>query len=454
MSKSNPAGQALGPVPQQESSNRYMIKGLFTGALILAMMIPTIFIYNLVHEREQRQKDVAAEVSQKWSAAQTFSGPYIFLPYRHLEKSPDGRITESQRHLWILPEQLNVDGQVDQEVRKRSIYNVLLYRANLQVKGSFMFQLPKDLDASLVLWQDAKICAGISDFKGIEERIFVRFGDVVYELSPGLPSNEIDKKGLSAGISLNAANLEKPWNFATSLRLKGSGKLHFKPLSANSDYSLRSKWPDPSFDGNSLPGEREVSDSGFVAKWNFNKANLPYGTVLRDFNIDEEAIAFGLSLLQPADHYSKADRSVKYAILIIGLTFSLFFIMEILQKKPVHPVQYILVGLALVIFYTLLLSISEFIAFDIAYLVSSMATVLLIALYARAHFRKWSSALLFGGILALLYGFIFVLIRLEDTALLVGSIALFLVLALVMFASRKVNWYGTQPVVPDALPAR
>ncbi len=197
-----------------------------------------------------------------------------------------------------------------------------------------------------------------------------------------------------------------------------------------------------------------MSDSGFVAKWNFNKANLPYGTVLRDFNIDEESIAFGLSLLQPADHYAKTDRSVKYAILIIGLTFSLFFIMEILQKRPVHPVQYILVGLALVIFYTLLLSISEFLAFDIAYLISASATVLLIALYARAHFRKWSSAFLFGGILALLYGFIFVLIRLEDTALLVGSIALFLVLALVMFASRKVNWYGTQPIVPDSSEAR
>lgn len=445
METNNTADAAAGPATVRETSNRYMIKGLITGALILLMLVPTLFISNLVREREHRQKEVAAEVSQKWSAAQTVSGPYIFLPYRHFEKMQDGRLTETQRHIWILPEQLHVDGKVDHQVRKRSIYNVLLYRAGLQVKGNFQFHLPRDIDPANVIWQDARLCAGISDFKGIEEKVLVHFQGMDYELSPGLPSEEIDKKGLSAAINLSAADIDKPLAFSASLKLKGSSQLHFKPLSGNSVYSLRSAWPSPSFDGNSLPGEREVSDSGFMAKWTFNKANLPYGTILRDVKIDEESIAFGLTLLQPADQYSKTDRSVKYAILFIGLTFSLFFIVEILQQKPVHPVQYILIGLALVIFYTLLLSISEFLAFDIAYLISSLATVSLIALYARAHFRKWSSAGLFAGVLGLLYGFIFVLIRLEDTALLVGSIALFLVLALVMFASRKINWYGNVP---------
>ena len=445
METNNTADAAAGPAAVRETSNRYMIKGLITGALILLMLVPTLFISNLVREREQRQKEVATEVSQKWSAAQTVSGPYIFLPYRHLEKMQDGRLTETQRHIWILPEQLKVDGKIDHQVRKRSIYNVLLYRAGLQLKGSFQFHLPRDIDPASVIWQDARLCAGISDFKGIEEKVSLNFQGIDYELSPGLPSEEIDKKGLSAAVSLSAADIDKPLVFSTTLKLKGSSQLHFKPLSGNSAYSLRSAWPSPSFDGNSLPGEREVSDSGFVAKWTFNKANLPYGTILRDVKIDEESIAFGLTLVQPADQYSKTDRSVKYAILFIGLTFALFFIVEILQQKPVHPVQYILIGLALVIFYTLLLSISEFLPFDIAYLVSSLATVSLIALYARAHFRKWSSAGLFAGVLGLLYGFIFVLIRLEDTALLVGSIALFLVLALVMFASRKINWYGTMP---------
>lgn len=153
-------------------------------------------------------------------------------------------------------------------------------------------------------------------------------------------------------------------------------------------------------------------------------------------------MAFGVSLVQPADQYNKTMRSAKYAILIIGLSFALFFIIEIMQKKPFHPVQYVLVGLALVIFYTLLLSISEFILFDKAYLIAASATVLLIALYAKSHFKSWRPTAVLATALSALYGFVFILIRLEDTALLVGSIGLFVILALVMYASRKVNWYG------------
>jgi inner membrane protein len=163
---------------------------------------------------------------------------------------------------------------------------------------------------------------------------------------------------------------------------------------------------------------------------------------LRDTKFEPGAFAFGVTMIQPADQYAKTERAVKYAILIIGLTFSLFFIVELMQKKPIHPVQYVLIGLALVIFYTLLLSISEFLLFDIAYLVAAIATILLITLYANTHFKSWRSAGIFAGVLTLLYGFIFVLIRLEDTALLVGSIGLFIILAIAMYASRKINWYG------------
>jgi len=214
------------------------------------------------------------------------------------------------------------------------------------------------------------------------------------------------------------------------------------PLSANSKFSLSSTWASPSFDGYNLPNERVVTDKGFKASWNFNRANLPFGTVLQQGSFNKANLAFGVSMLQPADQYSKTMRSAKYAILIIGLSFALFFLVEILQSKPFHPVQYVLVGLALVIFYTLLLSISEYILFDNAYLIAASATVSLIALYARSHFNSWSTAGIFASVLAALYGFIFVLIRLEDTALVVGSIGLFIVLALVMYASRKINWYG------------
>ena len=221
--------------------------------------------------------------------------------------------------------------------------------------------------------------------------------------------------------------------------MKTSG---FLPLSGNSTYLIKSTWASPSFTGSVLPDIRSISDSGFSAQWKFNKANLPYGTVLKDINPNELDINFGITLLQPADQYAKTERSVKYAILFIGLTFGLFFIVEITRKQSVHPLQYILIGLALVIFYTLLLSISEFIHFDIAYVVSAVAVITMITLYAKQLFDNWRSAFLAGGILAMQYAFIFVLIRLEDTALLVGSIGLFIVLGLVMYASRKIDWYG------------
>ena len=176
--------------------------------------------------------------------------------------------------------------------------------------------------------------------------------------------------------------------------------------------------------------------------WKFNQANLPFAAVMKQGTVAQNKMAFGVSLVQPADQYAKTMRSVKYAILFIGLTFALFFIIELMQRKPLHPVQYVLVGLALIIFYALLLSLSEYIVFDYAYALAALATILLIALYAHGHFKNIKTSALLFCLLAVLYAFIFVLIRLEDTALLVGSIGLFIVLALVMYASRKINWYG------------
>ena len=353
-----------------------------------------------------------------------------------------GKPVVISNHLLVLPENKQVAGKINHEIRERSIYKVLLYRAALTDQGNFVFNLPKEVSINQVQWSDARICFGISDFKGIEEKIVVRLNGSDNELSPGLPPGDTSDKGLSAPITLSSADLGKPLNYQMNIKIKGSEMLHFVPLGGNSHYSLTSDWPSPSFDGSNLPSERTVTETGFTAVWNFNKANLPFGTVLNDFKFDRSALAFGVTMVEPADQYAKTNRSIKYAILIIGLTFSLFFIIELMQRKPIHPVQYVLIGLALVIFYSLLLAISEFLAFDHAYLIASAATILLIGLYAKAHFRSWKSAGIFSGVLTLLYGFIFVLIRLEDTALLVGSIGLFIILALTMYGSKKVNWYG------------
>ena len=429
-----------------KKSNRILIKASITGALILVMLIPTIFITNLVKERKARQAEVVTEVSDRWAKPQVLTGPFIFLPYKIILIDKDKKITEEMNHLTILPDVLDVNGQVTTELRLRSIYKVLLYRAALKNSGNFQFTIPKEIDLNLVQWQDAKICYGLSDFKGIEERLVIIMDGNEIELSPGLPSSEISEKGLSASLPLSAIDNNRKMSFAMNLKIKGSEQLHFVPLAGDSRYTLTSGWASPSFDGNNLPSIRTVNKNGFDATWSFNKANLPFGTILNDFKYDLNSIAFGVTMVQPADAYAKTDRSIKYAILFIGLTFSLFFIIELLQKKSVHPVQYILIGLALIIFYTLLLSISEFITFDKSYLVAASATILLIAFYAYGHFKSVKTASVFGLVLSLLYGFTFVLIQMEDTALLLGSIGLFIILALAMYASRKINWYGDDPI--------
>lgn len=430
-------------------SNRILYKGIITGVLILVMLIPTIFISNLVHERQERQSQVTNEVSEKWAQAQTLTGPYIYLPYKVITVDNEKHRSEQLKHLVIIPDNLLVNGQISHELRLRSIYKVLLYRAALNNSGNFQFDIPKGIDSSLVQWRDAKICYGLSDFKGIEERLVISFKGLSYELSPGLPFNDINEKGLSASIPLSNLDEGQKMNFNISLKIKGSEQLHFIPLSGDSKFTLRSTWPNPSFDGSNLPSVRTINDSGFTASWTFNKANLPFGTVLDDFKFNEKSLAFGVTMIQPADGYAKTNRCIKYAILFIGLTFSLFFIIELMQKKAVHPVQYILIGLALIIFYTLLLSISEFITFDFSYLIASIATILLISLYAYGHFRRGKTAGIFASFLCLLYGFTFVLIRLEDTALLIGSIGLFIILAIAMYFSRKINWYPetTTPLI-------
>ena len=468
--ENEPAQPFNNPVIVQETrANKTVLKGVITGALILVMLIPTLFVMNLITEREERQKEVTQEISSKWAAPQTLTGPYIYLPYAIKITDNDGKITTLQKNLFLLPENLQVIGKITPEIRPRSIYKVLLYSSYIKNSGNFLLQLPKDITADMVNFTEAKICYGIRDFKGIQDKISINLQGTNYELSPGLPTKEkettthnnyntsqqeydrattiagkeIETIGVSASINISMADLGKTLNFDMPLKINGSEQLHFIPLAGNSTFELNSTWADPKFDGNNLPANRTVTPQGFTAKWNFNKANLPFGTSIKDFDFKKEPFAFGVTMVQPADQYAKTQRSVKYAILFIGLTFALFFIIELMQKNPIHPIQYVLIGLALVIFFTLLLSISEFLMFDYAYLIAAAATILLITAYAKAHFKSYKTAAVFGTVLSCLYSFIFVLIRLEDTALLVGSIGLFIVLAIVMFASRKINWYST-----------
>lgn len=437
------------PTPPFAGNNKILFKAIITGILIMVMLIPMIFVSNLVNERALRRAAVEKDVSSKWAAPQTVSGPYLYVPYKKNITGSDGKPFASTGYFFILPEQLSIDGNIDTEERRRSIYKVLLYKTQVSGTGSFQIQTPKNISSDDIQWNEIKLCMGVSDFKGIEQKIDINFNKAQLTLLPGLPNSDIDSNGLSVNVPLTATDIGTAIAFNTNLALRGSGQLHFMPLAGNSQFSLHSKWLSPSFDGNSIPSSRKVDKKGFSANWSFNKANLPFSTLVTDAKPINATLAFGVSLLQPGDEYAQTDRCSKYAILLIGLSFALFFIMEIMQKKPVHPVQYVLVGFALIIFYTLLLSISEIASFDLAYFVAASATILLITVYVHSHFQQAKTAAYFTLLLSLLYGFIFILLRLEDTALLVGSIGLFIILAIVMYASRRINWY--QPVTTGAV---
>lgn len=429
-------------VPQAPAGNNIMLKGFITGALILLLLVPTIFISNLVNEREARQQEIVKEVSSKWATEQALSSPFLVVPYSYTYQAQDDKTALQNTHLILLPDSVNVGGQIHPQVRQRSIYKVLLYQSQISFAGNFKLQLPADINADQIDFSKAKLCFTLSDYKGIEEDIYVEFNNQKLPLRPGLPLHDFGKTGLSVPLALSIEQLQAGMPFSMNVKIKGSGQLHFIPMSNSSTYTLSSAWNDPSFDGETLPSSRTVSSNGFNAQWKFNQANLPFASAMEAKTVPDRKMAFGVSLVEPANQYAQTMRSVKYAILIIGLSFAFFFIIELMQKKPFHPVQYTLVGIALIIFYTLLLSLSEYISFDLAYLSAALAVIVLISVYAQAHFKNIKTAGIFFTLLSLLYGFIFVLVRLEDTALLVGSIGLFVILALCMYASRKINWYG------------
>lgn len=439
--------QQIQPASRQPSfweNNRTLIKSLLIGVLILIMLIPASFIQQLVYERENRQREVIQEVSSKWAQEQTLKGPVLMIPYLELIPQADKTVARVRKQAFFMPEKLHIDGKLSPEVRHRSIYEVTLYSSQLQLQGSFPVIDPSRLGIApeQMLWDEAQLLARIDDLRGLEEDVRLQWDSTQTVFEPGLPANDLinQGQGLSKKVSISAG---KTTAFRIDLKLKGSGLLFFTPVAKSTKVSLSAPWPHPSFEGKFLPSTpASLSDSGFKADWSVLQVSSGVPSAFKDqYNLTQAS--FGVRLLQPTDGYVKTQRSVKYALLFISLTFTIFFFIEILQKKQIHPLQYLLVGMALCVFYTLLLSFTEYSGFNTAYLVAATATVTLIGLYVWSVFRQGRIALLFTAALAALYGYIFVLIQLEDYALLFGSIGLFLILAIIMFYSRKIDWYGT-----------
>lgn len=422
---------------------RTLIKGMFIGLLILIMLIPTALIMNLVHEREKRQSEVVDEISSKWATAQYIGGPVLYIPYYEKEYNKKTKETERIRKLaYIMPEKLDIKSDVQPEVRHRSIYDVTVYSSSVSMSGSFNTSYLQKLniaDADII-YNEIRLLVGVTDNRGLHEEVKLLWNNTPMLMDANIDfDTSVDMLGAPVSV---AKDSKIP--FTISMNLNGTEGISFIPVGKSTTVHLSSSWRDPSFIGDYLPNKNDVSDSGFTAEWKVSHVSRNYPQFGNYLNwIDIKESAFGVKLIQPLDHYSKTERSVKYAILIIALTFVVFFLLEIIHKKMIHPLQYILVGIALSVFYTLLLSISEYTGFDIAYLIAVIATVSLITWYIYGIFKKMKVAAGFSAALLSLYMYIYFLIQLKDYALLFGSIGLFIIVFIVMYASRNIDWYNT-----------
>jgi inner membrane protein len=426
--------------------NKLILKSFFIAFLILALLVPTFIIMYLVNERKERKQEVTKEISNKWSAAQTITGPFLMIPCIENENN-NGNVVTVRKDLFLLPEQLNITGTIEPAIRYRSIYKVPVFTANpIMLSGKFVKNNlnTAGINPLNIKWNEAKLCIGISDLKGIKQQS-IKWNQQLLNMEAGLPENSIVQQGISVLLPLDTSFINSENNFLVQLTLQGSEKIYCTPLGSSTSVHFSSLWSNPAFDGKYLPDTEKVNSKGFEADWRISQFNRDFPKIFAGNSSVLQLVresTFGVILLSPFDTYAQTMRSLKYAILIIGLTFFAYFFTEIFQRRSVHPLQYILIGMALVIFYTLLLSISEYIQFPLAYLTASSATVLLLSWYTKSIFNKWNVVLVFASLLSVLYLFIYVLIQMQDNALLFGSIGLFILLAAAMYLSRKIDWYG------------
>ncbi|HEV2854139.1 MAG TPA: cell envelope integrity protein CreD [Thermoanaerobaculia bacterium] len=436
-----------------------MMKMLVIGFLIVLLLIPLAMVGSLVMERKSRSGEAAEEVASTWGRSQVLAGPVLTVPYLQHVKNEKGVAVTLTSYARFLPETLDVGGDVKTEKRSRGIFEVAVYRTDLRWKGAFarpdfgVWRIaPED-----VLWQDAYLAVGVPDMRGITSGVNLQWGNRTLQLAPGGGEEGLWSSGLRVPVpGLAESKPGEVYAFVFDLSLNGSRSLSFLPFGQETRVALQSPWPSPSFTGSFLPVQRTVGGTGFEALWNVSWFGRSYPQQWRADEAAEvasaEAInnsAFGVQLFVPVDAYQKTERARKYGVLFLLLTFLTFFLYEQFNPFSLHPVQYLLVGSALCLFYLLLLSISEHVPFGLSYLVASAATVLLIGGYSIAILRGALRALLMTVVLGALYGYLYVLLQLEDYALLLGSAGLFVILALVMYLTRRVNWSGN-PRSPES----
>ena len=441
---------ALQPKQNTWNQDSILIKlGVIT-VIILLLLIPSAWIQSLVTDREGYQQENLKNVADKWAGNQLVQGPVMALPYRKMVTENNSAGTpvthEVTKTLYVLPQTLSMKAGIQTEKYSSGVYDAIVYNSKVNVTGSFNQPDLGDLsiDPATVQYDKAKLIFSISDLKGLKNNPEVNIQGQHYAPEPSENENMPLSNGLQVSFPLKK---DQGFNFSYQLDLKGSNALNFLDIGKTTDVEVNSDWKHPDFNGRYLPDTRAVNDRGLNAKWQMLYYNRPFpqqwtdgDSVLTNKKALTDAV-IGVKLQLPIDQYRKILRTTKYSTLIILLTFVSLFLAEMIKKERIHLFNYTLIGAAMVVYYTLLLSFAEQIGYNYAYLLSSASTIGLIAIFTSSLLKNRNVALLFAFILFVFYGFIFIIIQLEELSLLFGSVALFIIIAALMYFSRKINWY-------------
>ena len=416
--------------------NSISFKITVIGFLILILLIPANMVKNLVLERQLRMREVQNEISQKWGGNQTIAGPVITVPCVYQpDKKEDKPVTY---YITILPDKLDITGKLIPEKRHRGIFDVIVYKSDIEIKSKFNISDFDELYKGYsIKWHRAILVTGVTDTRGIQQNIMYNINGKQTETQPGTSFCSQFNSGVNARVDLSQ---KKEFDVTCKLNVNGSGLFSVLPLGHETTFYIESDWAHPQFDGSFLPDSEFVSDTGFTARWKVLQHNRNYPQHwLSTRNISNSEM--GVELIEEVDIYQKSTRAVKYAVLFILLTFLVFFFTEVIIRKRAHPVQYLMTGAALVVFFSLLIALSEHIHFNLAYMVAASTIILMITFFTQGIFKERKVTITVFGVLAILFIFLFTILQVADYSLIMGNIGLVIILAVIMFISRKVDWF-------------
>ena len=438
-------------------SGSVTLKAVLIGVIVLLLLVPLGMLRGLVTERSELREQAYARVAEGWGGSAVLGGPMLVVPTQRtvIEKIDDKREVAKiiRTDLYLLPARLDmkVDLQLQDEARYVGIYAVPVYLADLQFKGEFEFaalQPLLDRPGVTYLWHESRLRLPVSEVRSLREVSVASFAGQTVKLGPAQPGVY---RGIEARVDLTELAKTASAAFEFHTVTAGSRDLSLLPLGSTTTLAMHSNWPHPSFHGAFLPAERTITADGFDARWQVLELNRSYRQAFSEEEVDESALqqsAFGVAVYQAVDVYQRSERAVKYALLFIALTFLTFFAWEQITRNPLHPLQYLMIGLALSIFYLLLIALAEHISFAAAYLSAAVALVALIGVYVAGALRSSLRGAVAGVAMSGVYALLYALVLSEDCALLLGAIVLFVALAAVMLVTRRVDWYRLgRPIV-------